>query len=164
MKSKNCHTGLSGQTTTNSSEVDIEGKAVEDELEAYRRKRWIVLKIVVPVLLSVAAILTISAVIVGVSACCCERNRRYEMMKGSLSWQLDLVRTYFADVSTRCSSQNVDKISSWQVELSRRWIEGMLLLMKINAWYSINECWDIPVTPVDMKINDDGSLPGNITW
>ena len=57
----------------------MEGKdseVKEDANEAYYRKRRIVLKIVVPVLISVAVILTLSAVIVGLSACFCERNRR----------------------------------------------------------------------------------------
>ena len=64
----------------NGSEVGVEGKdseMKEGKNEAYYRKRKIVLKIVVPVLLSVASILTLSAVIVGLSACLCERNRRY---------------------------------------------------------------------------------------
>ena len=54
-----------------------DSKITEDANEAYHRKRRIVLKIVVPVLISVALILTLSAVIVGLSACLCERNRRY---------------------------------------------------------------------------------------
>ena len=57
--------------------MGVEGKDSETREETYYRKRRIVLKIVVPSLLSVAAILTLSAVIVGVSACLCERNRRY---------------------------------------------------------------------------------------
>jgi hypothetical protein len=61
----------------NGSEVGVEGKDSETADETYYRKRKIVLKIVVPALLSVAAILTLSAVIVGLSACLCERNRRY---------------------------------------------------------------------------------------
>ena len=48
--------------------------------------------------------------------------------KWSLSWQLHLVRIYLANVSTRCptlrstraSSRNVGKISSYQVKLSRK--------------------------------------------
>ena len=76
--------GLSKDSTgspANESAVGVEGKDLEtkeeDANEAYYRKRKIVLKIVVPVLLSVAAILSLSAVIVGLSACLCERNRRY---------------------------------------------------------------------------------------
>ena len=59
---------------------------------------------------------------------------KQEMMKVSLSWQLHLVRTYLADVSTRCSSPpqgeyyfalrrtswNIGKISSYCVQLSRK--------------------------------------------
>ena len=82
------------QPPANGSQVGVEGKdseAKEDANEAYYRKRRIVLKIVVPVLISVAVILTLSALIVGLSACFCERNRRYvhvcvimeEEMKGS---------------------------------------------------------------------------------
>lgn len=60
--------------------MDAEGNKdvvnLEDSDEAYYRKRRIVLKIVVPVLVSVAVILILSAVIVGLSACLCERNRR----------------------------------------------------------------------------------------
>ena len=74
--------GLSGTTE---SHVGVAGDksdgSVEDKNEAYNRKRRIVLKIVVPVLLSVAAILTLSAFIVGLSACLCERNRRYVKVK-----------------------------------------------------------------------------------
>ena len=45
------------------------------------------------------------------------------MMKGSLSGQVDLIRTYLADVLTKCSlrrtSQNIGKISSGCQERDR---------------------------------------------
>ena len=61
----------------NSSLLDAEKEDVKANTYS---KRSNLLKIVVPVLVCVALILVISAIVVGLSFCFCERNRRYSII------------------------------------------------------------------------------------
>ena len=57
------------------SDGDVESEGEKGAEDGYSRKRNMI-RIVVPVLLTVAFILIVSASVVGVVACVCERNRR----------------------------------------------------------------------------------------
>ena len=79
-------TGNQEIATDNSSAV-VEGESqLKSDDDGSYSKRSNLLKIAVPVLICVAIILILSAVIVGMAFCLCERSRRY-VYRGGVVWR-----------------------------------------------------------------------------